>query len=73
MILYVLERDFVCLVNVPLINRLLGATVGGSLILIINIKGFLRAKHVQEGFARLWRGTYASLALSVPTVSLSCI
>ncbi|KAK9214758.1 hypothetical protein WN944_006757 [Citrus x changshan-huyou] len=24
----------------------------------------------QEGFARLWRGTYASLALSVPTVGI---
>ncbi|ESR34212.1 hypothetical protein CICLE_v10006459mg, partial [Citrus x clementina] len=35
---------------------------------------FIRAKHAQEGFTRLWRGTYASLALSVPTVGiyLSC-
>ncbi|KAK9180514.1 hypothetical protein WN943_029723 [Citrus x changshan-huyou] len=24
----------------------------------------------QEGFGRLWRGTYASLALSVPTVGI---
>lgn len=30
-----------------------------------------RSEFVQEGFTRLWRGTNASLALAVPTVSLS--
>ena len=30
-----------------------------------------RSEFVQEGFARLWRGTNASLVLAVPTVSLS--
>lgn len=28
-------------------------------------------KFLQEGFARLWRGTYASLTLAVPTVSFA--
>ena len=28
-----------------------------------------RNEFMQEGFARLWRGTNASLALAVPTVS----
>lgn len=29
-----------------------------------------RGEFVQEGIGRLWRGTNASLALAVPTVSL---
>ncbi|XP_021280695.1 mitochondrial carrier protein MTM1 isoform X3 [Herrania umbratica] len=33
-------------------------------------KSFDRSEFVQEGFARLWRGTNASLALAVPTVGI---
>lgn len=44
-----------------------------SIVLVLNVNyfylGFQRSIFVQEGFLRLWRGTNASLALAVPTVS----
>lgn len=43
------------------------------LILVVsvdyNCNGLMGGYFLQEGFARLWRGTNAGLALAVPTVS----
>jgi hypothetical protein len=43
------------------------------LILVVSVdynrNGLMGGYFLQEGFARLWRGTNAGLALAVPTVS----
>lgn len=43
-------------------------------IIITYYKRVHRSEFMQEGFTRLWRGTNASLALAMPSVSyLSCL
>ena len=61
-----------------LLNYLSHIYIGAFFIFLVElvldknvlIQSLHRVEFVQEGIGRLWRGTNASLALAVPTVSL---